>query len=114
MTFNGWLQIALYCVVVVLLVKPLGGYITRVFAGERTLLAPLLEPVERLFCWLCGVDGKREQSWIGYALSMLTFSLVGFLLLYALMRLQALIPFFNPPGHPPADQGLPFKPPMRF
>src|SRR5437763_2587634 len=113
MTFNGWLQIALYCAVVILLVKPLGGYMTRVFAGERTLLAPLLEPVERLVYWLCGVDGKREQSWVGYAVSMLMFSFAGFLLLYALMRLQALLPC-NPAGQSTIEQGLAFNTAMSF
>src|SRR5437660_2680867 len=113
MTFNGWLQIALYCAVVILLVKPLGGYMTRVFAGERTPLTPLLEPVEQLFYWLCGVDGKREQSWVGYAIAMLMFSLAGFLSLYALMRFQALLPF-NPAGQSTVEQGLAFNTSMSF
>src|SRR5438105_6557797 len=113
MTFNGWLQIALYCVVVVLLVKPLGGYMTRVFAGERTPLTPLLEPVERLFYWLGGVDGKRGQSWVGYAVAMLMFSLAGFLSLYALMRFQALLPF-NPAGQSAVEQGLAFNTSVSF
>src|SRR5690349_15857534 len=97
MTFNGWLQIALFCAIVVLLVKPLGGYMTRVFAGERTLLSPVLGPVERLFYWASGVDERSDQSWVSYAVGMLLFSLAGFISLYALMRLQALLPF-NPAG----------------
>ena len=56
MTLNGWIQIALYCAIVVALTKPLGGYMTRVFAGERTLLTPVLRPVERLTYAICGVD----------------------------------------------------------
>ena len=64
MTVNGWLQIALFCVVIVLITKPFGGYMTRVFAGERTLLSPVLGPIERLFYRLSGVDGKGEQSWL--------------------------------------------------
>ena len=89
MTFDGWIQIALFCVVIVLITKPFGGYMTRVFAGERTLLSPVLGPIERLFYRLSGVDEKGEQSWLVYAVAMLLFNLVGFLSLYALMRLQA-------------------------
>ena len=78
MTFNGWFQIALFCAIIILLVKPFGGYITRVFAGERTLLSPVLGPVERGFYRLGGVDERSEQNWVSYAVSMLLFSLVGF------------------------------------
>jgi K+-transporting ATPase ATPase A chain len=114
MTLNGWLQIALYCVVIILLVKPLGGYMTRVFAGERTLLSPVLGPVERLFYRLSGVDAQREQGWVAYAVSMLLFSLAGFLSLYALMRFQALLPFFNPAGQSAVEEGLAFNTAMSF
>ncbi|WP_428533773.1 potassium-transporting ATPase subunit KdpA [Rhodopila sp.] len=95
MTVNGWLQIALYCVLLTLLVKPLGGYMTRVFAGERTPLSPLLRPLERGLYRLCGVDDADEQHWITYAVAMLVFTFAGFIVLYALQRLQAVLPF-NP------------------
>lgn len=95
MTANGIVQIALYCVVVTLLVKPFGYYMTRVFNGERTFLSPLLRPVERFIYSVSRVNEGEEQSWIGYGLAMLTFSLMGFLALYALQRLQAVLPF-NP------------------
>ena len=75
MTFNGWLQIALFAVLVVLLTKPFGYYMTRVFAGERTLLRPVLRPIEVGIYKLCGVDEQEEQHWIGYAVAMLAFSL---------------------------------------
>ena len=114
MTLNGWLQIALYCVIVTLLVKPFGGYLTRVFAGERTLLSPVLGPVERGFYRLCGVDERHDQSWVGYAVSMLMFSLAGFLSLYALMRLQAMIPLFNPVGQSAVEESLSFNTAMSF
>src|SRR3954462_6543786 len=97
MTFNGWIQIAIYCAVIIGVTKPLGGYMTRVFSGERTLLTPVLRPLERLTYAICGVDESKEQHWTGYAIAMLLFSLVGFLALYALMRLQAALPF-NPAG----------------
>jgi K+-transporting ATPase ATPase A chain len=113
MTFNGWLQIALYSVVVVLLVKPFGGYMTRVFAGKGTLLSPLLRPIERSFYRLSGVDERTDQSWVSYAVAMLMFSLVGFLTLYALQRLQALLPF-NPAGQSAVEEGLAFNTAMSF
>jgi len=114
MTFNGWLQIALYCVMIVLLVKPLGGYMTRVFTGERTFLSPVLGPLERVFYRLSGVDERRDQNWLAYAVSMLLFSLAGFISLYALMRLQAVLPFFNPAGQPAVEEGLAFNTAMSF
>src|SRR5262249_61805145 len=83
------LQILLYCAIVAALVVPLGGYMTRVFNGERTLLSPVLRPVEAGLYWLGGVDERREQNWVTYTVSMLLFHVGGFFILYALMRLQA-------------------------
>jgi K+-transporting ATPase ATPase A chain len=113
MTFNGWLQIALFCGVIILLVKPLGGYMTRVFAGERTFLSPVLGPLERGLYRLAGIDEKAEQSWVGYTVAMLVFSLVGFLSLYALQRLQMVLPF-NPAGQSAVEQSLAFNTAMSF
>jgi K+-transporting ATPase ATPase A chain len=109
MTLNGWIQIAIFCLIIVAITKPLGGYMTRVFAGERTFLSPVLRPVERLTYAICGVDESKEQHWIGYAVGMLLFSLAGFLSLYALQRLQAVIPFFNPAGQTAVAQDLAFN-----
>ncbi|SRR5579875_1453715 len=95
MTINGLLQIAIYFAIILALTKPLGGYMTRVFQGERTFLSPVLLPLERLCYRLAGVDAKAEQHWTIYAVAMLLFNLAGFLFLYALMRLQNLLPF-NP------------------
>ena len=95
MTVNGFVQIALFCAVVVLLVKPFGYYMTRVFNGERTFLSLPLRPLERAIYALSGVKEDEEQDWKSYGLAMLTFSLAGFLSLYALQRLQAVLPF-NP------------------
>ena len=97
MTFNGWLQIALYCVVVTLLVKPLGGYITKVFNDERHFLSSVLGGLERGIYRLCGVDETQEQHWMTYAVAMLFFTGAGFATLYVLQRLQAVLPF-NPAG----------------
>ncbi|MBL6614618.1 MAG: potassium-transporting ATPase subunit KdpA [Reyranella sp.] len=113
MTLDGWIQIATYCVVIALLVKPLGGYMTRVFQGERTFLSPVLGPVERGFYELSGVDERAEQNWLTYAVSMLLFSLVGFASLYALMRFQALLPF-NPAKQSAVEEGLAFNTAMSF
>ena len=113
MTANGFIQIALYCVVVTLLVKPFGFYMTRVFNGERTFLSPLLRPVERIIYSLSRVNEREEQSWIGYGLAMLTFSLAGFLALYALQRLQAVLPF-NPQNFDPVSPDLAFNTSVSF
>ena len=98
MTFNGWIQIAIYFALILVCVKPLGLYMARVFNGERTFLTPVFRPVERGLYRLCGVDETQEQHWIGYTVGMLLFSLASFLLLYGLQRLQAVIPLFNPAG----------------
>ncbi len=95
MTLNGWIQIAIYCAIVVALVAPLGGYMTRVFNGERTFFSPVLGPVERGLYRIAGVDETREQSWVGYTIAMLLFNAAGFLLFYAIIRLQGFLPF-NP------------------
>jgi len=95
MTVIGWIQILLFCAIVVALVKPLGGYMTRVFNGERTFLSSILRPVEAGLYWIGGVDEKREQHWLAYTVAMLFFHVGGFLILYSLMRFQAVLPF-NP------------------
>jgi potassium-transporting ATPase potassium-binding subunit len=97
MTIIGWIQILVYCAVVIALVKPLGAYMTHVFNGDRTFLSPILGPVERAIYWAGGVDERREQTWLVYAIAMLLFHVGGFLILYALMRSQAALPF-NPAG----------------
>jgi K+-transporting ATPase ATPase A chain len=97
MTVNGWLQIAIYIAIIAAITVPLGGYMTRVFAGERTFLSPVLRPAETMFYRLSGVDATREQNWIAYTVGVLLFNLVAFLTLYVLMRVQGPLPF-NPQG----------------
>jgi K+-transporting ATPase ATPase A chain len=113
MTINGWIQIALYCVIVTLLVKPFGGYMTRVFNGERTLLSPVLRPVERGFYAISGVAERDEQHWVTYGIAMLVFTLAGFVSLYALQRLQAVLPF-NPQGQSAVSPDLAFNTSVSF
>ncbi len=104
MTLNGWIQILVFCGIVILLVKPLGGYMTRVFSGERTFLSPILLPAERALYRLAGTSEREEQHWTTYTVSLLSFNLAGFLLLYALQRFQDSLPI-NPMGmsNVPAD-----------
>src|SRR5262252_1590797 len=113
MTINGWVQIALFSVIVILITRPFGGYMTRVFNGERTFLSPILRPIERAVYWCCGVDEKEEQHWLTYAVAMLFFSVVGFLTLYALQRLQWYLPF-NPQGQTGVEQSLAFNTSVSF
>src|ERR1700735_2018848 len=113
MTIVGWVQIALFSVIVILIARPFGGYMTRVFAGERTFLTPLLRPVERAVYWCCGVDEKEEQHWLTYAVAMLFFSVVGFVTLYALQRLQGMLPF-NPAGQAAVEPSLAFNTSVSF
>ncbi len=95
MTLVGWAQIALFCLIIIALAKPLGWYINKVFNGERTFLSPVLRPVEAGLYWVAGVDERREQHWTTFLVAMLLFNLGGFLLLYFLMRYQAFLPL-NP------------------
>jgi K+-transporting ATPase ATPase A chain len=113
MTLNGWVQIAIFSVIVILITRPLGGYMTRVFAGEKTALSPVLRPVERAVYWCCGVDEKEEQHWLTYAVAMLFFSLAGFASLYALQRLQWYLPF-NPQGQTGVEPSLAFNTSVSF
>lgn len=113
MTIIGWIQILLYCAIVVALVKPLGWYMTRVFNGERTFLSPVLRPVEASLYWIGGVDERREQHWLTYAVAMLLFHVGGFLIIYALMRLQAVLPF-NPAEQPAVAEDLSFNTAISF
>jgi K+-transporting ATPase ATPase A chain len=113
MTAFGWIQIALYCAIIIALVKPLGSYMYRVFSGERTFLSPILGPVERGLYALAGVDRKSEQHWVTYAVAMLFFSAAGFLSLYALQRFQAVLPF-NPQGLEAVAPDLAFNTSVSF
>jgi K+-transporting ATPase ATPase A chain len=113
MTLIGWLQIALFCAIIVALVRPLGGYMTRVFGGERTFLSPVMRPVEVGLYALGGVDERREQHWTTYTVSMLLFHVGGFLILYALMRFQAALPF-NPAGMSAVAPDLSFNTAVSF
>ena len=113
MTFNGWLQIAIYAGLVILITKPFGGYMTRVFSGERTPLSLVLRPLEVGVYKLCGVNEREEQHWLSYAIAMLAFSFAGFVVMYALQRLQNVLPF-NPQGQSAVSPDLSFNTSVSF
>src|SRR5471032_1410493 len=113
MTAIGWIQIFLYCAIIVALVKPLGWYMTHVFNGERTFLSPILRPVEAGLYWIGGVDEKREQHWLTYTVAMLLFHVGGFLIIYGVMRLQAMLPF-NPAEQSAVAEDLSFNTAISF
>jgi potassium-transporting ATPase potassium-binding subunit len=113
MTFNGWLQIAIFGALVVLITKPFGGYMTRVFSGERTFLRPVLRPLEVGIYKICGVREDEEQHWVSYAVAMLAFSFAGFVLMYAIQRLQNHLPL-NPAGQDAVSPDLAFDTSVSF
>jgi K+-transporting ATPase ATPase A chain len=113
MTINGWIQIAIYFLVLTVLVVPLGRYMARVFEGERTFLTPVLRPVEVFLYRAAGVDETREQHWLTYTVAMLLFNAAGFVLLYAILRLQAVLPF-NPADQSAVPADLAFNTAVSF
>jgi K+-transporting ATPase ATPase A chain len=113
MTVIGWVQILVYCAIIVAIVPFLGAYMTRVFNGERTFLSPVVRPLENALYWAGGVDARREQNWVSYTLAMLLFHVGGFAILYALMRLQALLPF-NPAEQSAVAEDLSFNTAVSF
>ena len=113
MTFIGWMQIVLYCAIIVAITPVLGGYMTRVFNGQRTFLTPILRPVELALYGAAGVDEKSEQGWLAYTVGMLLFHIGGFLILYGLMRFQALLPF-NPAEQSAVSPDLSFNSAVSF
>jgi K+-transporting ATPase ATPase A chain len=113
MTFNGLLQIAVFSVLIIALVKPMGGYMTKVFEGQRNFLSPVLVPIERLIYKICGIRENDDQHWIIYAVSMLVFNFVLFAALYAILRLQAYLPL-NPRGFAGMTPDLAFNTAISF
>jgi potassium-transporting ATPase potassium-binding subunit len=108
MTANGWLQIGLFFVVLLALTKPLGVFMTRVFAREKTFLDPALRPIEKLIYRTSGVDEKHEMDWKEYAIAMLLFSVVSMLVLYLMERVQLWLPW-NPQHLANVPQALAFN-----
>ncbi|MCC7023403.1 MAG: potassium-transporting ATPase subunit KdpA [Thermomicrobiales bacterium] len=107
------LQDGLYVLLLMLLTKPLGTFMFRIFTGERTVLSPVLHPIERGFYRLAGVDETREMRWTTYTIAMLLFNLVGLLLTYAILRLQNHLPL-NAQALPPVEERLAFNTAVSF
>src|SRR5271157_6563323 len=108
MTGNGWLQIALFFLVLLALTKPLGAYMAKVFAGERTWLHRPLRPLEAAIYKICGIDENAEQHWTRYAGGVLVFSVVSLLFSYILLRVQKWLPL-NPQGLGNVGEDLAFN-----
>ncbi|HLG63567.1 MAG TPA: potassium-transporting ATPase subunit KdpA [Ktedonosporobacter sp.] len=109
-TLNSVLQVLIFLLIVLLLTKPVGLYMYKIFNGERTWLSPVFVPLERLFYRLSGIDPQEEQKWTGYMISVLIFSVVGMLLLYLLERTQQWHgTLFNPAGLPNVEPQLAFN-----
>jgi K+-transporting ATPase ATPase A chain len=113
MTVIGWIQILLYCAIIVAITPILGAYMTRVFSGERTFLSPILRPVELAIYKLAGIDERQEQHAVTYTVGMLLFHLGGLFIIYALMRLQAFLPF-NPAEQSAVAEDLSFNTAVSF
>ena len=107
-TFNGVLQVLVFVVIIALITKPMGLYMTKVFRGERTWLSPVLVPVERLFYRVSRVNPDEEDRWWEYVIAMLLFSVAGMLLTYIIERLQGALPL-NPQGLGAVEPGLAFN-----
>ena len=99
MSVNGWLQFAIYSVVLLATVRPVGKYLTRVLEGERTWLDPVLRPFERIIYKLCGVRADKEMNWREYTFAMLGFSAASLVLTYAIERLQGFVQGWANPQH---------------
>src|ERR1700732_1080563 len=109
-TLNSVLQVLIFLIIVLLLTKPIGLYMYKVFNGERTWLSPVFVPVERFFYRLSGINAEEEQKWPGYTISVLIFSVVGMLLLYVFERTQQWQgTFFNPAGLSNVEPQLAFN-----
>jgi potassium-transporting ATPase potassium-binding subunit len=113
MTFIGWLQIVLVLGAVVATASPLGSYMARVFDGKRTVLSPVLLPVEKGFYAAAGVNRQKEHGWLAYTLAMVAFNGAGFLILYVLMRVQHVLPL-NPQGFAAVPPDLAFNTAISF
>ena len=113
MTLNGWLQILFFLLAIFLVTPIIGGYMARVFARQRTWLDPVLRPMERLIYRVTGVDETREMRWTEYAVALLLFSAVSMFVLYAMQRLQAVLPW-NPQGFAGVAPALAFNTAVSF
>ena len=113
MTGNDIVQLILYFTVLLLLAKPLGVYMARVYEGQPSVLGRALRPIERIFYRICGIDRDEEMDWKNYSFSVLIFSAAGLFILYALQRLQGILPL-NPQNFPAVPPDLAFNTAVSF
>jgi K+-transporting ATPase, KdpA len=114
-TLNSVLQVLLYLVIILLITKPMGLYMTRVFSGAHTWFTPVCAPVERILYRVSGVDKDQEQNWVSYVVSMLLFSLASMVLTYLILRTQQWHgAFFNPQGFGNVEPQLAFNTAVSF
>ena len=113
MTISGWVMILLYVALFVALAKPMGAWLFALYGGQKMPMARVIGPVERGFYKLSGVDATREQSWVGYAVSLLMFNLGGIVLLFAILKLQGGLPL-NPKGFDGIESWLAFNTAVSF
>src|ERR1700680_348504 len=105
---NAIIQVGIFSALVTAISVPLGLYMARVFAGEHTMLDPVMRPIERMIYRLCGIHPDAEETWFEYAVSMLLFSMAGMLVLYAMERLQYFLPL-NPQQFGEVEPDLAFN-----
>src|SRR5271155_4854529 len=108
MAMNALLQVEIFLLLVALVTVPLGSYMTKVFTGEHTFPDRVLRPIERLIYKICGVNPENEMTWFQYTADVLIFSFIGMIVLYAMQRLQGILPL-NPQGLPAVPPGLAFN-----
>jgi potassium-transporting ATPase potassium-binding subunit len=113
MSVNGWLQILIFFLVILMVTKPLGIYMFRVFEGDRQPLPRLFGPIERGLYRLCGIDPREQQTWTQYTLALLLFSAITLLVTYAIERLQHVLPL-NPQQFGPVPEALAFNTAVSF
>jgi K+-transporting ATPase ATPase A chain len=106
-------QFALYCAILLACAPLLGAYMHRVYDGRKTLFSPVLSPVETVIYRICGVDSNQSQHWSRYAIALLAFNAVGWVILFAILRLQNLLPW-NPAGLPPMTSAMAFNTAVSF
>jgi potassium-transporting ATPase potassium-binding subunit len=114
MNASGWGEILVTIAITVALAIPLGAYMARVWQGQSTWLDPVLKPVERGLYWTFGVDEKRSQNWLSYAMAMLAFSMASFVVLYLILRFQDLVPSLDPQGFKGMAPDLAFNTAISF
>ena len=111
--WRDWVTVGVILVAVVALAWPLGAFMARVFTGERTVLTPVVQPIEQSFYRLSGIDERHEMRWTTYAMALMVFNLLGFLAVYALQRLQGVLPM-NPQEFPAVEGWSAFNTAISF